>query len=282
MNKTIDAKNSRLGEILSGMGRVMVAFSGGVDSALVLKRAQQELGNDQVLAVVVASELFRKQEFQAAVQFAEKLGVRICQTEIKELEDAGVVANNPDSWYHSKKLLYSHLKTLAQEMGYPYVVDGLIMDDLDDFRPGMRARTEQSVRSVLQEAGLYKQEIRELAKQLELPVWNKPASCSLASRIPYGTKLEKNKIEQVDQAELFLAGLGFPMVRVRHHDNIARIEVTPEEISLVLQHREEINEKLMALGFNYVSVDLRGYRTGSMNEVLLESEKNLEKEVASS
>ena len=156
-----------------------------MDSAFVLKRAQQELG-DQVLAVVVASELFRKQEFEASVRLAEEMGVRVCQTEIKELEDAGVVANNPDSWYHSKKLLYSHLKHLAQEMGYPYVLDGLIMDDLDDFRPGMQARTEQGVRSVLQEAGLYKQEIRELAKQLELPVWNKPASCSLASRIPYG------------------------------------------------------------------------------------------------
>lgn len=280
MNKSIDEKNHRLGEILSGMGRVMVAFSGGVDSALVLKRAQQELG-DQVLAVVVASELFRKQEFEAAVQLAEEMGIRVCQTEIKELEDAGVVANNPDSWYHSKKLLYSHLKQLAQEMGYPYVLDGLIMDDLDDFRPGMQARTEQGVRSVLQEAGLYKQEIRELAKQLELPVWNKPASCSLASRIPYGTKLDQHKIEQVDQAELFLAELGFPMVRVRHHDNIARIEVTPEEIALVLQHREEINDKFMALGFTYVSVDLRGYRTGSMNEVLPESERKLETEAAS-
>jgi pyridinium-3,5-biscarboxylic acid mononucleotide sulfurtransferase len=280
MNKSIDAKNLRLGEILSGMGRVMVAFSGGVDSALVLKRAQQELG-DQVLAVVVASELFRKQEFEAAVQLAEEMGVRVCQTEIKELEDAGVVANNPDSWYHSKKLLYSHLKHLAQEMGYPYVLDGLIMDDLDDFRPGMQARTEQGVRSVLQEAGLYKQEIRELAKQLELPVWNKPASCSLASRVPYGTKLDQHKIEQVDQAELFLAELGFPMVRVRHHDNIARIEVTPEEIALVLQQREEINAKFVALGFTYVSVDLRGYRTGSMNEVLPESERKLETEAAS-
>lgn len=280
MNKSIDEKNHRLGEILSGMGRVMVAFSGGVDSALVLKRAQQELG-DQVLAVVVASELFRKQEFEAAVQLAEEMGVCVCQTEIKELEDAGVVANNPDSWYHSKKLLYSHLKQLAQEMGYPYVLDGLIMDDLDDFRPGMQARTEQGVRSVLQEAGLYKQEIRELAKQLELPVWNKPASCSLASRIPYGTKLDQHKIEQVDQAELFLAELGFPMVRVRHHDNIARIEVVPEEIALVLQHREEINDKFMALGFTYVSVDLRGYRTGSMNEVLPESERKLETEAAS-
>jgi pyridinium-3,5-biscarboxylic acid mononucleotide sulfurtransferase len=280
MNKSIDEKNHRLGEILSGMGRVMVAFSGGVDSALVLKRAQQELG-DQVLAVVVASELFRKQEFEAAVQLAEEMGVCVCQTEIKELEDAGVVANNPDSWYHSKKLLYSHLKQLAQEMGYPYVLDGLIMDDLDDFRPGMQARTEQGVRSVLQEAGLYKQEIRGLAKQLELPVWNKPASCSLASRIPYGTKLDQHKIEQVDQAELFLAELGFPMVRVRHHDNIARIEVAPEEIALVLQHREEINDKFMALGFTYVSVDLRGYRTGSMNEVLPESERKLETEAAS-
>jgi pyridinium-3,5-biscarboxylic acid mononucleotide sulfurtransferase len=281
MNESMDAKNRRLGEILSGMGRVMIAFSGGVDSALVLKRAQQELGNDQVLAVVVASELFRKQEFEAAVQFAQDLGVRVHQTEIKELEDPGIVANDPDSWYHSKKLLYSHLNQLAKELGYTYVLDGLIMDDLDDFRPGMQARTEQGVRSVLQEAGLYKQEIRTLAKELGLPVWNKPASCSLASRIPYGTKLDKQKIEQVDQAELFLAKLGFPTVRVRHHGDVARIEVTPEEITNVLKHREELNLKFTSLGFAYVALDLRGYRTGSMNEVLPASERKRETEAAS-
>jgi len=270
MNEKITNKNSKLGEILTGMGRVMVAFSGGVDSALVLKRAQEELG-DQVLAVVVASELFRKQEFEDAVQFAEDMGVQVYKTEIKELENPEIVANNPESWYHSKKMLYSHLNELAQELGYPYVLDGMIMDDLEDFRPGLRARTEQGTRSVLQEADLYKDEIRQLAKQLDLPVWDKPASCSLASRIPYGIEIDKRKIEQVDQAEIFLAHLGFNQVRVRHHENVARIEVTPEQITELMEHREKVELKLTSLGFAYVSVDLRGYRTGSMNEELPES-----------
>ncbi len=276
MNKTMLEKNRQLGEMLTDMGRVMVAFSGGVDSTLVLKRAQQELG-DQVLAVVVASELFRQEEFDKAVKLAEEMGVRVLETGIRELEDARIAANNPDSWYYSKKLLYSHLNQLAQELGYDYVLDGMIMDDLDDFRPGLQARTEAGVRSVLQEAGLYKQEVRSLTKQLGVPVWDKPASCSLASRIPYGIKLDKQKIEQVDRAERFMMDLGFNMVRVRYHGEVARVEVTPEDMPALLQHHDKIQMKLTSLGFTYVSLDLRGYRTGSMNEVL--SEEFLENEV---
>src|SRR5690606_18729817 len=138
-------------------------------------------------------------------------------------------------WYFSKKLLYGHLNVLAKELGYDHVLDGMIMDDLDDFRPGLRARTEAGARSVLQEADLYKREVRELSKELDLPVWNKPASCSLASRIPYGTRLDKTKIEQVNEAEKFIIKLGFDMVRVRHHETTARIEVTAEEMAELLK-----------------------------------------------
>lgn len=271
MNKIIQQKNEKLGKTLRELGRVMVAFSGGVDSAVVLKRAQQELGDD-VLAVVVKSELFRESEFQAAVQLAKDLGVKFLETEIKELEDENIVANTPDSWYYSKKLLYRHLNQLAKELDYPYVLDGMIMDDEEDFRPGLKARTEEGVRSVLQEANLYKHEVREIAKALELPVWNKLASCSLASRFPYGTKLDLNKVNQVNQAELYLQSIGFAEVRVRYHDNVARIEVSPEKIGELILKREEVQQKLVSLGFDYVSVDLRGYRTGSMNEVLPETE----------
>ena len=142
------------------------------------------------------------------------------------------------------------------------------MDDLDDCRPGLKERTEAGARSVLQEAEIYKHEVRELANQLKLPVWDKPASCSLASRIPYGVKLDKKKIEQVNEAEIFLAKLGFPQTRVRHHGNVARIEVTPEQIPTMVEKREQIQMKLTSLGFAYVSIDLLGYRTGSMNEEL--------------
>ncbi|WP_339183144.1 ATP-dependent sacrificial sulfur transferase LarE [Oceanobacillus sp. FSL W7-1293] len=263
----INEKNRYLGKTLKEMGRVMVAFSGGVDSAVVLKRAQQELG-DNVLAVVVASELFRESEFQAAVQLAENLGVKVHQTEIEELNQPQITANNPDSWYYSKKLLYTHLNQLAEELDYPYVLDGMIMDDEADFRPGLKARTEEGIRSVLQEANLYKPEVRELAKELELSVWNKLASCSLASRFPYGTKLDKQKVNQVNQAELYLKRAGFDEVRVRYHDNVARIEVAADKMMELLEKRTEVQHKLVSLGFDYVSIDLRGYRTGSMNEVL--------------
>lgn len=265
----MEEKNIRLGKILNKMDRVMVAYSGGIDSTFLLKRAHDELG-DNVIAVVVDSELFKSGELEKAVQLAENMGIRVLKTEIKELENEAIVANTPDSWYYSKKMLYSHLNNLADELGYNYVLDGMIMDDKDDFRPGLLARTEEGVRSVLQEASLYKNEIRTLSKQLDLPIWNKPASCSLASRIPYGIKLTKEKIRQVDEAEGFLAKLGFDPARVRHHGEIARIEVLPTKIDELMKHREKVERKLSAIGFSYVAIDLKGYRTGSMNEVLTE------------
>src|SRR5699024_5323162 len=244
------------------------AFSGGVDSSFVLKKAIDVLGTENVKAVIVKSELFRNEEFDQALQLGKSLNANVIETEIEELKDPNIVENTPDSWYYSKRLLYSTLENLRVNYNFNYVLDGMIMDDLEDFRPGLKARTEFGVRSILQEAELYKSEIRDLSKSNGLPVWNKPALCSLASRIPYGETLNFTKVNKVNEAEKFILNLNIDYVRVRYHQNIATIAVNAPDIAVVIQSKHQITLRLKELGFDYVTIDLEGYRTGSMNEVI--------------
>lgn len=261
-------KEQKLENIIKDMNKVVIAFSGGVDSSLVLKKAVDVLGHTNVKAVIVKSELFRHEEFNQAIELANQLNAPIIEAEIEELKDPHIIENTPDSWYYSKCLLYSKLEELRKKYNFNYVLDGMIMDDLDDFRPGLKARTEFNVRSILQEADLYKSEVREISKANGLPVWNKPALCSLASRIPYGETLNFAKVNKVNEAEKYILSLDISNVRVRYHHNIARVEVNDIDIPIVVQYRKQITLRLKELGFDYVTIDLEGYRTGSMNEVI--------------
>lgn len=271
---TIEEKNQKLGELLRSLGRVVIAFSGGVDSTFLLARAVEELGDDAI-AVTAASETFPTREFEAARELAKRLKARWVSTEIREMENPNFVSNPTNRCFYCKDGLYEHLGQMAEQNEWNAVIcDGANMDDLGDYRPGRIAAAQRGVRSLLQEAGFYKEEIRQLSRKMGLPTWNKPSFACLSSRIPYGSQITLEKIDQIDRSEGFLMSLGFHQVRVRHHDQIARIEIMPEDFPKLLEHRTEIDRKLREIGFTYVTVDLAGYQSGSMNAVLPTEVKN--------
>ena len=236
-------------------------------SALLAKVAQDVLGK-KLVAVTACSPLYAKRETEAASELAERLGLLHITVWTDEMKDETFCSNPPDRCYHCKKELFSKLQEMAQEHGLSHVFDGANADDVHDFRPGMRAVRELGVLSPLKEAGLTKAEIRELSREFGLPTWNKPSMACLASRFPYGEQITTEKLQLLLAAEEYLRSAGFGQLRVRYHGDLARIEVLPEQFPTILSSVEQIVAALKGMGFTYVTLDLQGYRTGSMNEVL--------------
>jgi len=264
-----ERKYARLVSILGDMERVLVAFSGGVDSTLVLKAAHDALGRGAV-AVTAASVIHPAWETRDARDIARGIGASLRVLRVEPLEEDVFAANPPDRCYHCKRKIFARFLEIARSRGIPWVLDGSNADDAGDFRPGMKALAELGIRSPLKEAGLVKAEVRRLSRFLGLPTAAKPALACLASRFPYGTKIDKGSLERVGKAEDFLRKLGFGQVRVRHHGPVARLEVEPSQIARLMKPsvREKVSRGLKKLGYAYVALDLDGYRTGSLNETL--------------
>jgi pyridinium-3,5-biscarboxylic acid mononucleotide sulfurtransferase len=265
----LESKYRALQEILREMGRVVIGYSGGVDSTLVMKVAHDVLG-DEAVVVTGDSEAFPQGEVDAAEEVAGKMGITIVRVRTHEISNPHFAVNNPNRCYHCKTELFSELQKVASERDIPYILDGSHADDgkPGDHRPGLKAAEERGVRSPLREAGMSKADVRALALHLGVPNWDKPSFACLSSRFPYGTAITADLLARLDGCEKLLRELGFRQFRVRHHDTVARIEVEPSDILKVVEHRERINARFKELGYTYVTVDLEGYRSGKMNDTL--------------
>ncbi|NNM31379.1 MAG: ATP-dependent sacrificial sulfur transferase LarE [Akkermansiaceae bacterium] len=261
----LNESRRRLDSLLRGLEQVVVAFSGGIDSTLVLKLAHEALGDKVIAATAVSSSLAR-QDLNDAQRIAAEIGVKHVLLESSEVEDPRYRKNDTQRCYFCKSNVYDTLIRYAGGEGLRWILDGTNADDTGDHRPGLRAAREHGVRSPLQECGLGKEQIRALAKEAGLSNWAKPANACLSSRIPYGSEVTPEKLSQVETAEAALRKLGFTQLRVRHHGTVARIEVPKEELKEAVNFGDAITEAVREAGFQYATIDLEGFRSGSMNE----------------
>lgn len=271
MRQELSDKYSNLCAALRREKKLAVAFSAGVDSTLLLKAAVNTLGNENVLAVTALSASFPEREADEADVFTRGIGVSRITVEVDQLSIPGFRENPANRCYLCKKVLFTQMMEAAREKGFTVMAEGSNVDDLSDYRPGLKAIEELGVRSPLREAGLTKAEIRELSSELGLPTWNKPSFACLATRFVYGETISDEKLRRVELGERLLQDLGFKQFRVRIHGEegrLARIEVLPGDLEKLLKKRQEITSEFRKAGFDYVAMDLQGYRTGSMNEVL--------------
>ena len=263
----IEEKFKRLKELIRNLKNVAVAFSGGVDSTFLLKVAHMELG-DNAIGITVNSMIHPGWEIESAREIARMIGVRHIVLDADVSTNENIMKNPPDRCYHCKLTVFSLIKETAKHYGIESVADGSNADDVGDYRPGMRALKELGILSPLMDVGLKKEEIRRLSKDLGLPTWNKPALACLATRIPYNTRITDKALSMIEEGEDFLRSLGFIQVRLRHLDNTAKIEVLPEDMPRLLELRDTVVERLKSIGYTYITMDLEGYNTGSMNRII--------------